>query len=124
MRSPARYNVTPYPGYDIQSHLLLRILTRDGFTAFFMLLSFGGKPMKEVFSRLTGGNEFLLGVDRFLKEYGFRTEKMYQPFSGTSCLEDPAHFLVIIKAAAKAKPWELLGNPAVEKVLLYYQLWA
>ncbi|HBV88654.1 MAG TPA: hypothetical protein DEF42_18900 [Desulfosporosinus sp.] len=60
---------------------------------------FFGKPMKEVFSRLTGGNEFLLGVDRFLKEYGFRTEKMYQPFSGTSWLEDPARFLVIINAA-------------------------
>jgi len=57
------------------------------------------KPIKEMFSCRTGGDEFLLGVDRFLKEYGFRTEKMYQPFSGTSWLEDPVRFLVIIKAA-------------------------
>jgi len=61
--------------------------------------AFGGKPMEEIFSCRTGGNEFLQGVDRFLKEYGFRTEKMYQPFSGTSWLEDPARFLVIINAA-------------------------
>ena len=61
--------------------------------------SFEGQPMTELFSCRKGGNEFLLGVDQFLKEYGFRTEKMYQPFSGTSWLEDPARFLVIIKAA-------------------------
>ncbi|TGE35496.1 hypothetical protein E4K67_24510 [Desulfosporosinus fructosivorans] len=76
---------------------------------------FCGKPMKEIFSRLTGGNEFLLGVDRFLKEYGFRTEKMYQPFSGTSWLEDPARFLVIIKAALQDTSLEKREGIEIER---------
>lgn len=74
-----------------------------------------GKPIKEMFSCRTGGDEFLLNVDRFLKEYGFRTEKMYQPFSGTSWLEDPVRFLVIIKAALQDRFLEKREGIEIER---------
>lgn len=76
---------------------------------------FAGKSIKEIFSHLAGGNEFLVGVDRFLNEYGFRTEKMYQPFSGTSWLEDPARFLVIINAALQDTSLEKREGIEIER---------
>lgn len=38
-------------------------------------------------------------LEEFLKNYGYRTEKMYQPFNSKSWLENPDQLMVIIRAA-------------------------
>ncbi len=45
------------------------------------------------------GEDFLMQCQDFLKEYGYRTEKMYQPFSSASWKEDPGRLIVGLKAA-------------------------
>lgn len=48
---------------------------------------------------ISKGEEFLNQVYTFLKDYGYRTEKMYQPFSSKSWGEDFHRFMLILRAA-------------------------
>lgn len=63
----------------------------------------GGKvtfdDLKKQLLNISGGEEFLHQLEDFLRVYGYRTEKMYQPFTGKAWLEDPDRLLVIIRAA-------------------------
>lgn len=53
----------------------------------------------ELFNQSEAGREFLEQLSLFLAEYGYRTEKTYQPFSSESWKEDPGRLLVAIRAA-------------------------
>ena len=55
--------------------------------------------IKNQLLHITGGREFLGKLEDFLKAYGYRTEKMYQPFTSKSWLESPDLLMVIIRAA-------------------------
>ena len=55
--------------------------------------------IKKQLLHITGGREFLGKLEDFLKVYGYRTEKMYQPFTSRSWLENPDQLMVIIRAA-------------------------
>lgn len=57
--------------------------------------------IKKQLLQITGGREFLGKLEDFLKVYGYRTEKMYQPFTSESWLENPDQLMVIIRAALK-----------------------
>lgn len=47
---------------------------------------------------LPGGNQVAGHLQAFLTEYGYRTNKMYQPFNSKSWLDDFGYFLDILKA--------------------------
>lgn len=49
--------------------------------------------------QIPGGREFIDQLEEFLRIYGYRTEKMYQPFTGKAWLEDPEQLMVLIRAA-------------------------
>jgi len=49
-------------------------------------------------SEYPNGNQIWNNIQHFLDEFGFRTEKMYQPFISKSWLEDQMYFLDILKA--------------------------
>ena len=55
--------------------------------------------IKKQLLHIDGGQEFLGKFEDFLKVYGYRTEKMYQPFTSRSWLENPDQLMVIIRAA-------------------------
>lgn len=44
------------------------------------------------------GEQILAEIENFLNNYGYRTEKMYQPFISKSWLDDKLYFLDILKA--------------------------
>lgn len=57
------------------------------------------ESIKKQLLHIAGGQKFLGKLEDFLKVYGYRTEKMYQPFTGRSWLENPDQLMVIIRAA-------------------------
>lgn len=47
---------------------------------------------------ISGGERVWNAIETFLSQYGFRTEKMYQPFISKSWIDDQMYFLDIFKA--------------------------